>query len=79
MAMDVHNLHQNKAFDQRFFTTTSHLAEQKIAKVLFRNGLRLSKLIKKIDLSSARRFSELRRLTSLLFPLRAGERWRALF
>ena len=77
--MDVHNLHQNTGFGERFFTTTHPPVKQKTAKVLFCNGLRLSKLIKKNDADDALCLSERRKLTPLPFPLRAGERWRALF
>jgi hypothetical protein len=77
--MDGHSLYQNKGFDQRFFTTTSPPAEQKSSKVLFRNGLRLSKLIEKNEPSHALASSELHRPTSLLYQLRAYGKWRALF
>ncbi len=55
------------------------LKEHEGSEVLYRNGLRLRKLIKKIELTHDREHSELHPLTFLLFLLRADERWRALF
>ena len=78
MAMDGHNLHQNKVLTSGFSQQRAP-SRAKSAKVLFRNGLRLRKLIKKNELSHALASSELHTLTSLLYQLRADGRWRALF